>query len=153
MTRPDLALRRLQTRALLDLGRIRQASERLVEALLTAAELQDITPAQANALLVLFNARQPLTAAQLAGELSVSEVTVGRFVRAMEQSGWIERSRDPSDSRALLLEPTARAREALPRYIGVSNDLLDQAFSGFDREAIEGMAEALAQVRANLVPD
>ena len=152
-SRPDLELRRVQTRAFIDLGRIRHASERLVEGLLARAELADITPAQANALMVLVNARQPLTAAQLARELALSEVTVGRFVRAMEEAGWIERTRDPADSRALLLEPTARAREALPRYIRVSNDLLDQAFAGFDRDEVERIAAVLAKVRANLDPD
>ncbi len=151
--RPDLALRRRQTQALIDLGRIRHASERLVEGALARAELTDITPAQANALMVLVNARQPLTAAQLARELALSEVTVGRFVRAMEEAGWIERTRDPGDSRALLLVPTMRAREALPRYIRVSNELLDAAIAGFDRAEIERIAGILAQLRANLDPD
>lgn len=153
MSRPELEQRRLQTTAMIDLGRIRHATERLVEELLRRAELEGITPAQANALMVLVNARRPLTAAQLARELALSEVTVGRFVRAMESSGWIERTRNPEDSRALLLSPTAKAREALPRYIRVSNALLDQVFAGFEPTEIEAMVHALTRIRTNLDPD
>src|SRR4051812_40196973 len=101
-SRPDLDLRRLQTQALVDLARIRSASERLVDGWLREQGLA-ITSAQANALLVLVNARHPLSQADLARELALSEVTVGRFVRAMEEAGWIERARDPEDSRVLLL--------------------------------------------------
>jgi DNA-binding MarR family transcriptional regulator len=150
--RPDLELRRLQTQALIDLARVRHASERQVESLLAEAGLTDITPQQANTLMVLFNAREPMTAAALAQQLALSEVTVGRFVRALEESGWVVRQRDPSDSRALLVSPTPRAREALPRYIQVSNALLDRAFAGFDEESCRRFAEALGLIRANLDP-
>ncbi len=153
MAGPDLALRRLQTQALVDLGRIRQATERHVERWLAEAGLEDVTPAQANALLVLVNARRPLAQAHLAQALSVSKVTVGRFVRALEEAGWVERTRDPEDSRAYRLAPTAKAREALPRFISVSNQLLDAAFQGLDDAGIARAAECVATIRANLDPD
>ncbi|MCB9684908.1 MAG: MarR family transcriptional regulator [Alphaproteobacteria bacterium] len=149
-TRPDLRRRRVQTRAMIDLARIRHASEALVESLLREHGLEDVTPAQANALMVLIDARRSLTAAELARELSLSEVTVGRFVRALEAGGWIAREPDPTDARALRLSATPKTRELLPRFIAVSNALLDQAFAGFDEERIAAFAEALATVRENL---
>lgn len=145
----DLELRRLQADVLLDLQRIRHASERRVGELL-AAEGLEVTPAQANVLLILIQKRVPLTARQLAAEMALSEVTVGRFVRALEEAGWLERERDPSDSRAILVQPTARARSALPRFIAVSNALQDVAFAGFDRAKIEAIAHTAARVRRNL---
>lgn len=148
-SRPDLDLRRLQTRALVDLARIRHSTERLVDSWLRDQGL-DITSAQANALLVLVNARRPLSQVELANELSLSEVTVGRFVRAMEEAGWVERTRDPSDARALLLRPTARARDALPRFIAVSNQLLDRVFAGLDDAEIERVTQLIAAIRANV---
>jgi DNA-binding MarR family transcriptional regulator len=153
MSGTDLALRRVQTRALVDLGRIRQATERLVERWLAEEGLEGVTPAQANALLVLVDARQPLAQAHLARALSLSEVTVGRFVRALEESGWVERTRDPDDTRAWRLAPTAKAREALPRFIAVSNRLLDTAFAGLDAEGIARVAGCVAVIRQNLDPD
>jgi DNA-binding MarR family transcriptional regulator len=149
MSRPDLDLRRAQTQALVDLARIRHASERLVDGWLKDQGLA-ITSAQANALLVLVNARHPLSQAELARELSLSEVTVGRFVRAMEDGGWVERTRDPEDARALLLRPTAQARDLLPRFITVSNQLLDRAFAGLDDAAVDRITKCLARIRDNL---
>lgn len=151
-TRPDLLLRRLQTQALVDLARIRHTSERLVERWLAEEGLAEVTPAQANALLVLINARSPLSQASLARELSLSEVTVGRFVRALQDGGWVERTRDPGDARAYVIAPTDKARQALPRFIAVSNRLLDAAFAGLDAAAIERVTRCLASIRSNLDP-
>ncbi len=150
--KPDLPLRRAQTQALIDLVRIRHSSEARVDELIGEAELERVTPAQANALMVLFNAREPITAATLADELALSEVTVGRFVRAMEEAGWLERRPHPNDSRAFLLAPTQKARDALPRFIQVTNRLLDTAFAGFTREEIEARSRYLTRLRANLDP-
>lgn len=153
MKSPDLELRRLQTQALVDLGRIRHASERHIETWLAEEGLEAVTPAQANALLVLVNARRPLTQVELARQMSVSEVTVGRFVRALEEAGWVERTRDPDDSRAWRIAPTTKAREALPRFIAVSNRLLDAAFAGLDAQAVQRVTRCLATIRKNLDPD
>jgi DNA-binding MarR family transcriptional regulator len=150
--RPDLERRRRQTRILLDLARVGNAADRLVEGLLAEHDLPRITPAQANALMVLFNARRPLTGAEIARELGISEVTVSRFVRAMRDAGWVERERDPDDARRLLVRPTAQARAALPRFIAVSNTLLDTAFADLDEAACERMAVALEGIRARLDP-
>lgn len=146
---PDLELRRWQSEALLNLQRIRHVAERRVEGLLTGEGL-DVTPAQANVLMILIAARRPLTARLLADDMQLSQVTVGRFLKALERGGWVSRERDPADARAILVQPTARAREALPRFIRVSNSMLDLAFAGFEREQIAAMAEVTRVVRDNL---
>jgi len=150
--RPDLEARRRQTRVLLDLARVGHAADRLVEGLLADHDLPRITPAQANALMVLFNARRPLTGAEIARSLGLSEVTVSRFLRAMREAGWVERERDPADARRLLVRPTAKARDALPRFIAVSNALLDTAFAGLSDEQIAHVAQALTSIRDQLDP-
>ena len=147
--RPDLELRRWQSQALLDLLRIRHASERRVEELL-AHERLDVTPAQANVLMILIALRQPMTARQLASDMEVSEVTVGRFLKALEGRGWVSRERNPEDARAILVSPTTKARRALPRFLRVSNAMLDVAFSGFDKTAMRDVARAIGQVRDNI---
>lgn len=152
MDRPDLSVRRQQTRILLDLSRIGHAADRRVEALLAAHDLQNITPAQANTLMVLVNARRPLTGAEVARELGVSDVTVSRFLKTMEKAGWVARERDPADARRILVRPTAQAREALPRFIAVSNTLLDAAFDGLDAGAVEALAATVAALRERLDP-
>src|SRR5690606_18854916 len=78
-----LRLRRVQADAFLALTRIQRAIEQRLSVLFEAEGLSDVTPAQANALMILFQERRPLTARVLAGHMALSEVTVGRFVRAL----------------------------------------------------------------------
>lgn len=147
---PDIPLRRCQVRAMLDLGRIHAVIGRRAKALFEAAGFDDITPAQANVLMVLFGERAPMTARALHRSLGVSEVTVSRFVSTLEKRGWVQRRRDPSDARAMLVEPTAKAREALPGFIGVTNALLDATFAGFEKAELEVLAGAVRRITANL---
>ena len=78
---------------------------------------------------------------------------MGRFVRALETGGWLARERDPSDSRAILIRPTDTAREALPRFIAVSNALQDAAFDGLDRDTIARIGACTARILANLAEE
>jgi len=147
--KPDLELRRWQSEALLNLQRIRHASERRLDELLREMDLQ-VTPAQANVLMILIAEKRPMTARQLAADMEVSEVTVGRFLKALERGDWISRDRDPDDARAILVRPTTAARAALPRFVRVSNAMLDVAFAGFDRDAVAQIVSMTRQVRVNL---
>lgn len=145
----DLEVRRLHTELLLDLQRIRHLADRRTAELLNRQELP-VTPAQANVLLALVQNRGPMTARQLASVLELSEVTVGRFVRRLARDGWIERSRDPADARALLLLPTPRAREALPGFIRVSNAFSDQLLEGFDTDSVRSLLVVTGRLCSNL---
>ncbi len=146
----DLGLRRAQSRAMLDLGRIHAVIQQRAAALFVEVGLDDITPAQSNVLMLLFEARRPMAAREIHRAMGVAEPTVCRFVKALEQNGWIERRRDPRDARVRLLEPSDKAREALPRFIRVSNALLDRLFDGFAREEIERMVGNAHRMTANL---
>lgn len=150
---PDLALRRTQTDTFLGLNLIQAVFEREITSLFEAHGLSGITPAQSNVLMTLFQARGPLTARAIHRTLGLSEATISRFVKALERAGWVARSKDPADARALLIEATPKAREALPDFIAVSNTLLDRAFAGLDRAQIEALGDAVERVTANLSGD
>jgi DNA-binding MarR family transcriptional regulator len=100
---------------------------------------------------VLFQAKRPLRARELANLLALSEVTVGRFVHALHEAGWVRRDPDPADSRAVLVAPTPKAYRALPRFIAVSNALLDEAFDGFTAGEIADIAGTTERLRKNIV--
>ena len=149
----DLDLRRLQTDTFLEFARLANIHQlRLIE-LFARADLGNITPQQSRALMVLFQARKPMTGRELSRQMGCSEVTISRFVKALVQAHWVERNQDPNDGRAYLLTPTAKARDALPRFVSVSNDLLDQIFSGFSKAQIESLSGAMDRIRTNLQDD
>lgn len=109
-----------------------------------------MTPAQANALMILFQEKDPMTARDLATEMSLSEVTVGRFVRALEKSGWVVRVPHPTDSRAILISPSRKAYRAFQRFLRVSNATLDETFEGFSRKQMQDLVRMTERLRANL---
>lgn len=146
-----IARRRVQAEAYLNLSRIQREIERRTQDLLAEQDLREVTPAQAGALMVLFQAKRPLRARELAGLLVLSEVTVGRFVHALHEAGWVRRDPDPADSRAVLVAPTPKAYRALPRFIAVSNALLDEAFAGFTADEIAMVARTTERLRKNIV--
>jgi DNA-binding MarR family transcriptional regulator len=78
-------------------------------------------------------------------------VTVGRFVRALERAGWVKRVADPKDTRAILVEPSVKAYRAFPRFLNVSNALLDVAFAGFTKHEVEALGQLVERVRMNVV--
>jgi len=149
----ELALRRLQTEATLSFARLHRELVRHTATIMHEFGLEDITPAQAAVLMVLFQSPEPLTARQVAHEMALSEVTVGRFVRTLEQTGWVERQADDADNRALLILLTRRARKAFPRYTRVSNRVMDEAFDGISESALKSMSKTLAAIGENLDPD
>ncbi len=142
--------RRLQADAFLQMTRIHRVMGRRMEQLFAEADCQTATPAQANVLMVLFQFGGPMTARKLAEEMAVSDVTMGRFVKALEGNGWVTRKPDPNDSRARLIEPTKRAREFLPKFASISNQALDEAFGDMSKERLEAIVSVISQVRQNL---
>ncbi len=147
---PALAVRRAQTALFLELSRIQAVAQRRTAELTAAQGIEGITPAQANVLMVVFQARAPITARALARTLGFAEPTVSRLVKALEAAGWVARTPDPSDGRARLIAATAQARAALPQFIAVSNALLDEAFAGLDAAAVEGLFAGVRRLVANL---
>lgn len=109
-----------------------------------------MTLAQATALLILVQERAPITAARLAELLNVSPVTVGRFVRSLEQNRWIRRRPDPNDARAMLLEPTRKTLNGLGRFFDVADRLMEEAYAGFTDREVQQMVAHLARARRNL---
>jgi DNA-binding MarR family transcriptional regulator len=149
-TESELRWRRFQTEAMLAFSRVHQLILLRTAQRLDGAEIEAITPARANALIVLFNARRPIQARQLADELGVSEVTVSRMLKKMESDGWIERARDPRDGRAMLVQPTSAARAQFNRLVQVSNAVLDDVFGVLDQEKQRSLAQMVGQVQDGL---
>lgn len=133
-------------------SRVHQQILRRSASLLDEAGLGGLTPARANALIVLFNARRPINARELARQLAISEVTVSRFIRKMEEDGWVERAPDPDDGRAMLLQPTKHARSLFPELVQVSNAVLDDVFGGFSTTELTSLMRAIQRVQENLAP-
>lgn len=141
---------RRQVEGYLNLVRIHREVEARALSLLADAGIDGMTMAQATALLVLVQERKPITATRLAALLNVSTVTVGRFVRSLEQNGWISRRTDPADGRAMLIAATPQTYASLDTFVAVTEQLMDEAYEGFEPADVEDLLAHLAELRKNL---
>ena len=150
MDQPSLEHRLLQAETYLAIERILRSVRQRMEARFEAEKLSDITPQQAKVLLLLFQEKRAVTGQEIAEKLAISPVTVSRFLRALESNEWVERERDPRDGRASLIRPTEKAYTALPRFIEISNDLMDEVFGHLNEASLQQFASTVASVQEQL---
>lgn len=132
--------------ALFDLAEIHHVVQRHLAEAFLARELHDVTPPQGAVLAVLFDEGGVSTTARIAARLGLADVTVGRFVTALERSGYVAREPNPDDRRERLVRPTAKARRRLPDFAAVTNQVLDLLF-GPDPAEVDRLAAALQGTR------
>ena len=115
------------------------------------AAVLGVTRAQWRVLVKL--SRHPnLRQVELADLLDVEPITLCRIVDRLEDSGMVERRRDPADRRAWRLALTPKSEPLVEKLRALADELSREAFSGIAPAEIETMQRALAQVRANLAP-
>ncbi len=86
----------------------------------------------------------------LADLLEVEPITLCRLVDRMEESGLVERRRDPKDRRAWQLFLTDKAGPVLEELHATADELMGQALHGISEGQIEMMTGLLDQLRDNL---
>jgi len=148
----ELSLRKWMARAYLDLMCVHRTVDKRVVKLFKEEGLEGITPAQCNLLMTLLQNKNPMTASKLSEVMVLSEVTVGRFVHALEKNGWVSRRPSPQDARARLLVPTSKTKEFIPRFIRVFNQTLDEVFSEFKPGELQMLIDVMSRVQSNLQP-
>ena len=101
---------------------------------------------------VLFrlNRTPGLRQVELADILDVEPITACRIIDRLEEAGFVERLRDPTDRRAWRLQVTAKAEPLIAKLKKIAAELTDQAFAGLPAEELEQMRQRLQHIRENL---
>jgi len=101
-------------------------------------------------LLVKVSRYPGLRQVELADHLDIEPITLCRIVDRLEESGLIERQRDPADRRAWLLHLTEKAGPLIDKLKVIGAALSDEAFAGLSQTEVETLRRALATVRDNV---
>jgi DNA-binding MarR family transcriptional regulator len=149
----ERSLRKMQWDYYMLTQRIARIMEQRLLNRFRAAGHHDMSIARLHTLSIILQERRPTTAQRVAEVMGLSAVTVGRFVRALQEGGWVERRDDPSDGRAFLVEPTEKARAHLHEFLEISDDLLDQAYRGVERAELEQWVKRLESIVETLGKD
>jgi len=91
-----------------------------------------------------------LSQAQLAEELDMEPIAVGRVLDRMQAAGFIERRNDPNDRRCWRLYPVGETPAAMIEMKAIADRLNDEVLEGISDEDFETVMRVLAAVKANL---
>ena len=87
---------------------------------------------------------------ELAGLLEVENVTLGRHIDRLEESGWVERRSDPSDRRVWLLYLADKSMPILDKLAVVLIETRETALTGFSAQERDELIETLLRIKVNL---
>jgi DNA-binding MarR family transcriptional regulator len=73
------------------------------------------------------------------------------MIDRLEESGLVERRRDPSDRRAWQLFLTDKSKPILDDLRSMAEDLFDQVLQGIDEPDRAALGKTLQRMRANLL--
>ena len=88
---------------------------------------------------------------ELASLLEVENVTLGRHIDRLEESGWVERRSDPSDRRAWRLYLDEKSRPILGKLAVVLIETRETALAGFNADERGSLIKTLIRMKYNLV--
>jgi DNA-binding MarR family transcriptional regulator len=93
---------------------------------------------------VLRGLRQgPRRITELAAEERVTQPAITLLVNRLAERGWVERTTDPKDRRAVLVTLTPAGEEAFDRLKAEYRALLHQEMAGLDDDEVETLARAV----------
>jgi DNA-binding MarR family transcriptional regulator len=95
------------------LDRLFEIAARLGELMHATLTQRGLTPARAEALLVLHQVRRPMVQRQLSDALRCTPRHVTALVDALEAGGWVARRAHPTDRRATLVSLTDKGKNAV----------------------------------------
>ena len=92
-----------------------------------------------------------MTMSQLAEMLDVSDSNATGLVDRVEERGFVERTRVPTDRRIVMVQLTSAGRQTLSDLEDLREQVLRRVLDQLDARQLAGVAEALADLRAAVV--
>jgi len=87
---------------------------------------------------------------ELAEQLEMEPIAIGRVIDRLQKAGFVERRADPADRRAWRLHLTTRAHGVVDDMELISSELLREAQRGVSAAEMKAMMSALTRMKNNL---
>lgn len=134
------------------LGHLTGLASRLFNRLLTQRFKHagiHMTAEQWGVILVLNNS-EPMTQSQISELLYLEKSSVSRSIDGLEKRGWIERQRNPHDSRSKLVSLTEKSLAIVEQCAEIAAGVLDDAQQGSTQSELQISKQQLSGVISNL---
>jgi DNA-binding MarR family transcriptional regulator len=89
--------------------------------------------------------------AELAEQLEMEPIAIGRVIDRLEKTGYVERRADPSDRRAWCLHLTPRAHAVVDDMEKISNEMFRDAQKGIPAADMKAVMATLGVMKQNLI--
>jgi len=120
-------------------GRLQAMRRDLAKALgVSVAEFSVLT-----GLMYLERQQEHVRIRTVADHLRVSGAQVTAIVRKLQAGGWVDKTSDPEDNRAVSLTLTEKTRENLTDFAPFLRDVNDRWFAGTRKEEVDAVREFL----------
>lgn len=100
--------------------------------------------------LVTLSRNEGLNQGALADRLEVEPITLCRMIDRLEESGLVERRRDPADRRAWRIYLTDAAKPVLGQLREFADEMFAEAFEGLSETDQAALSDHLTRIRTNL---
>ena len=100
--------------------------------------------------LVTIDRNEGINQGALADLLEVEPITLCRMIDRLEESGMVERRRDPADRRAWQIFLTQAAQPVIAKLHGLADDLFEGALDGLAAPDRDALTASLNRIRDNL---
>lgn len=100
--------------------------------------------------LKMISRAEGLSQTELAEQLDVEPIQIGRVVDRLQKSGFVERRADPNDRRRWRLFLTAKANAVVDEMNLIAEGLVDDALLGVEQADLDALDRVLTRLRANL---
>ena len=130
-------------------ARLHSTAIRLLRRVRRTDAKMGLSPARASALSVLVFGG-PCTIGELAEVEQVRPPTMTRLVTGLEADGWVARSADPRDGRAVIVRATAKGRRVLERGRRLRVEQIEAMLSGLSASDSAMLAEAVSVLEREL---
>ena len=94
---------------------------------------------------------QGITQTELAGVLDLGKVALGGLIDRLEERGFVERRADANDRRVNRVHLTRKGNAILDRMTHIGVDMNGKVMKGISLKTQHLLAEALHQMKANLI--
>ncbi|MGZ6292408.1 MAG: MarR family winged helix-turn-helix transcriptional regulator [Syntrophales bacterium] len=131
------------------IGRIQYKANRFLSREMKARGIKGLAPSHGEILGYLM-AREPLPMSEIGRIIDKDKSTITALVNKLIKLGYVEKGRDPADSRISLIALTRRGMELKPDFLLIAQKLRAHSYRGISDNERETLVSLLNKLNANL---
>ncbi len=133
------------------ISRIREKSHKMIEKELENYGFKELKPSYGTIFGVMYKNKGSIPLKNLIAETKKSKTTIIEHIKKLENLGYIRREKDKQDDRLNLVILTEKSYEIYPKFMGISDKIIEKAFGNIEEENILIFEKVLEKIFKNII--